>query len=384
MSQLQPLWTPHKTLAPTFNAMHDQRTLAQRLHLDLPLLLGLLLLSGIGLAVLYSAGGQDMALIIRQGIRLAVAFAAMFVLAQIPPRHLFFWTPWLYALGIVLLIAVLLFGDVAQGAQRWIRIGPLNFQPSEMLKISVPMMVAYYLGGRSLPPSFGRVLVAGVLVAVPTLLIARQPDLGTALLIACSGVFVLLLGGISARLITACAVLASAGAPVLWYLMHDYQRQRVLTFLNPEQDPLGTGYHIIQSKIAIGSGGLYGKGWLNGTQSQLDFLPERSTDFIFAVFSEEFGLSGVSILLAIYLAIVFRGLFITSQAQDSYARLLAGSLTLTFFVYVFVNIGMVSGILPVVGLPLPMLSYGGTSLVTVMAAFGILMSVHTHRRLISE
>jgi rod shape determining protein RodA len=279
---------------------------------------------------------------------------------------------------------VLAFGDVAQGAQRWISIGPLNFQPSEMLKITVPMMVAYHLGARPLPPTFSRLLAAGVMVVVPTLLIARQPDLGTALLIACSGAFVLFLGGISVRLIAACTILASASAPVMWYLMHDYQRQRVLTFLDPEQDPLGAGYHIIQSKIAIGSGGTYGKGWLNGTQSQLDFLPERSTDFIFAVFSEEFGLSGVLTLIAIYLAVVFRGLYITSQAQDSYGRLLAGSLVLTFFVYIFVNIGMVSGILPVVGLPLPLLSYGGTSLVTVMAAFGILMSVHTHRRLISE
>jgi rod shape determining protein RodA len=229
-----------------------------------------------------------------------------------------------------------------------------------------------------------RLLVAGIMVVVPTLLIARQPDLGTALLIACSGAFVLFLGGISVRLIAACTILASASAPVMWYFMHAYQRQRVLTFLDPEQDPLGAGYHIIQSRIAIGSGGTYGKGWLNGTQSQLDFLPERSTDFIFAVFSEEFGLSGVLTLIAIYLAVVFRGLYIVSQAQDSYARLLAGSLVLTFFVYIFVNIGMVSGILPVVGLPLPLLSYGGTSLVTVMATFGILMSIHTHRRLISE
>lgn len=386
MSKLQPIWTPTKSLAPTpsLNAMHDQRTFAQRLHMDIPLLLGLLLLSAIGLTVLYSAGGQDTNMVIRQGLRLGAAFTAMFILAQIPPRHLFYWTPWLYAVGIALLVAVLLFGDVAQGAQRWIRVGPLNFQPSEMLKIIVPMMVAWYLGDRSLPPSFMRVLVAGLLVVVPTLLIARQPDLGTALLIACSGVFVLLLSGISVRLIAACAILASASAPVLWYLMHDYQRQRVLTFLNPEQDPLGAGYHIIQSMIAIGSGGSYGKGWLNGTQSQLDFLPERSTDFIFAVFSEEFGLSGVLTLIAIYLAVVYRGLFIASQGQDTYARLLAGSLTLTFFVYVFVNIGMVSGLLPVVGLPLPLISYGGTSLVTVLAAFGILMSVHTHRRLISE
>ncbi len=386
MTKLQPLWTSQRSLAPTpsLNAMHEERTIAQRVHIDIPLLLGLLLLSSIGLAALYSAGGQDSGLLVRQGIRLAVAFTAMFVLAQIPPRHLFFWTPWLYAIGIALLIAVLAFGEVTQGAQRWIRIGPLNFQPSEMLKITVPMMVAYYLGDRTLPPTFVRVLGAGLLVAVPTLLIARQPDLGTALLIACSGVFVLLLGGISVRLISACAIVASASAPVMWYLMHDYQRQRVLTFLDPEQDPLGTGYHIIQSKIAIGSGGMYGKGWLNGTQSQLDFLPERSTDFVFAVFSEEFGFSGVLTLIAIYLAVVFRGLYIASQAQDSFTRLLAGSLVLTFFVYVFVNIGMVSGLLPVVGLPLPLLSYGGTSLVTVMAAFGILMSIHTHRRLISE
>lgn len=364
--------------------MDDNRSLPQRLHMDLPLLLGLLVLSGIGLAVLYSAGGEDPRLVMRQGVRLAVAFAVMFLIAQISPRHLDFWAPWLYVLGVVLLVLVLLFGDVAQGAQRWIRLGPLNFQPSEMAKITVPMMVAYFLADRTLPPGTMRVLFAGVLVVVPTLLIARQPDLGTALLIACSGGFVLFLAGMSVRLMAACALLASACAPTLWYMMHDYQRQRVLTFLDPEQDPLGTGYHIIQSKIAIGSGGTYGKGWLNGTQSQLEFIPERSTDFVFAVFSEEFGFLGVLVLLTVYLLVVFRGLYIAAQAQDSYARLLAGSLVLTFFVYVFVNIGMVSGLLPVVGLPLPLLSYGGTSLVTVMAAFGILMSVHTHRRLMSE
>ncbi|MDX1433580.1 MAG: rod shape-determining protein RodA, partial [Gammaproteobacteria bacterium] len=290
----------------------------------------------------------------------------------------------LYGIGLMLLIAVLVIGDVAQGAQRWIRLGPLNFQPSEMVKITVPMMVAYYLADRGLPPHLGRVLIAGGLVIVPTVLIARQPDLGTALLVASSGCFVLFLSGMSARLIAACAILASACAPVLWYMMHDYQRQRVFTFLNPERDPLGSGYHIIQSTIAIGSGGVYGKGWLNGTQSQLDFIPERSTDFIFSVFSEEFGLLGVLVLLSVYLLVVARGLFIACQAQDSYARLLAGGLVLTFFVYVFVNIGMVSGLLPVVGLPLPLLSYGGTSLVTVMAAFGILMSIQTHRRLMSD
>jgi rod shape determining protein RodA len=364
--------------------MDDGRTLSQRLHLDLPLLLGLVALSGVGLAVLYSAGGEDLNLVMRQGIRLTVAFAIMFLLAQISSRHLFFWTPWLYAVGIGLLVAVLLWGDVAQGAQRWIRVGPLNFQPSEMVKITVPMMVAYYLAARSLPPRLAHIIFAGVLVIVPTVLIARQPDLGTALLVACSGGFALFLAGMSLRLVGVGVILTAACAPVLWYVMHDYQRQRVLTLLNPEQDPLGAGYHIIESKIAIGSGGTYGKGWLNGTQSQLDFLPERSTDFIFAVFSEEFGLLGVLVLIGLYLMVVSRGLFIALQAQDAYARLLGGSLVLTFFVYVFVNVGMVSGLLPVVGLPLPLLSYGGTSLVTVMAAFGILMSINTHRRRLSD
>ena len=386
VSNLQPVYTPPASLtrSPALEGMDDGRTLSQQLHLDLPLLFGLLVLSGIGLAVLYSAGGQDLNLVLRHGIRLLVAFAVMFIIAQISPRHMLFWTPWLYTVGIVLLIAVLIVGDVTQGAQRWIRIGPLNFQPSEMVKITVPMMVAYYLVDRSLPPRLWRVLFATVLVVVPTVLIVRQPDLGTALLIACSGAFVLFLAGMSLRLIGVGGVLASACAPVLWYAMHDYQRQRVLTFLNPEQDPLGTGYHIIQSKIAIGSGGTYGKGWLNGTQSHLEFLPERSTDFIFAVFSEEFGLLGVLVLLGVYLMVVARGLFIATQAQDPYTRLLGGGLVLTFFVYVVVNIGMVSGLLPVVGLPLPLLSYGGTSLVTVMAAFGILMSIQTHRRLLSE
>jgi len=246
------------------------------------------------------------------------------------------------------------------------------------------MMIAYYIADRTLPPRLWRILVAAGMVIIPTVLIAWQPDLGTALLITCSGAFVLFLAGMRWRLIGLVVALASACAPLLWFLMHNYQRRRVLTFLHPEEDPLGAGYHIIQSKIAIGSGGLYGKGWLNGTQSQLDFIPERSTDFIFAVFSEEFGLLGAIALLSLYLFVVLRGLYIAGQAQDSYGRLLTGSLVLTFFVYIFVNIGMVSGLLPVVGLPLPLISYGGTSLVTLMAAFGILMSVHTHRRLLSD
>jgi len=362
----------------------EQDSLVQRLHLDVPLLLGLIALSGVGLLVLYSASGEDMRLVARQGARLAVAFAIMFVAAQVAPRHLFHWTPWLYVLGVVLLVAVLAAGEIGKGAQRWLRVGPLNFQPSELVKITVPMMVAYYLADAHLPPRLGRVLIAGGLALVPMVLVAWQPDLGTALLVASSGVFALFLAGMSWRLIALLGGLASACAPVLWLLMHDYQRRRVLTFLDPEQDPLGAGYHIIQSKIAIGSGGTYGKGWLNGTQSQLDFLPERSTDFIFAVFSEEFGLLGAAALLALYLFVVFRGLYIAVHAQETWGRLVAGSLTLTFFVYVFVNVGMVSGLLPVVGLPLPLVSYGGTSLVTVMTSFGILMSIHTHRRLLSQ
>ena len=363
--------------------MEERLSLFQRLHIDLPLLGGLALLSTIGLLVLYSASGQDTATLVRQCVRLSIAFAMMFVLAQIAPRHLAYWAPWLYLIGVALLIAVLLVGDIAQGAQRWLSIGPVNFQPSEMAKLTVPMMVAYYLTDRSLPPRIGRSLAGLALVVMPTVLIAKQPDLGTSILVASSGCFVLFLAGMHWHVIGMAGLVVGASAPLLWMQMHAYQRQRVLTFLDPEKDPLGAGYHIIQSKIAIGSGGLYGKGWLNGTQSRLEFLPERSTDFIFSVFSEEFGLLGVLVLLATYVLVVARGLYIATQAQDSYARLVAGSLSLTFFIYVFVNIGMVSGLLPVVGLPLPLLSYGGTSLVTVMAGFGILMSVHTHRRLLS-
>lgn len=354
------------------------------MHLDLPLLLGLGVLAGVGLAVLYSAGGQDMNLLMRQGFRLAVGFGVLVLVAQIDPRHLYHWTPWLYVCGIGLLLAVLLVGDVGKGAQRWLKIGPLQFQPSELVKVLVPMMVAYFLAERPLPPSGGRILAAAVLVVVPVLLIADQPDLGTALLIASSGGFVLFLAGMSWQLISAVVLSAACCAPLLWFYMHDYQRLRVLTFLDPETDPLGSGYHIIQSKIAIGSGGFHGKGWLNGTQSQLDFLPERSTDFVFAVFAEEFGLLGILCLLGAYLFVVSRGLYLSLNIQDVFGKLVGGSLVLTFFVYVLVNIGMVSGLLPVVGLPLPLMSYGGTSLVTVMASFGVVMSLYSHRRLLSH
>jgi rod shape determining protein RodA len=359
-----------------------RRSLAELLHIDLPLLLCLLTLAATSLFVLYSASGQDMAVIWRQSVRLGVGFAIMLALAQLNPAPLKRWTPWLFGLGMGLLLAVLLIGEIGKGAQRWLDLGVFRFQPSEMMKLAVPMMVAWYLSDHPLPPSWRRLAVAALVILTPTLLIAKQPDLGTALLVASAGIFVLLFAGIPWRLVFSAGALIAACGPVLWHFMHDYQRQRVLTFLNPEKDPLGTGYHIIQSKIAIGSGGLYGKGWLNGTQSQLNFLPERSTDFIFAAYAEEFGLFGILLLLAVYLLVIMRGLLIAAQAQDTYTRLLAGSLVMTFFIYIFVNIGMVSGLLPVVGLPLPLVSYGGTSMVTLMAGFGILMSIHTHRKLL--
>jgi rod shape determining protein RodA len=352
------------------------------LHIDLPLLTALLLLAAIGLLVLYSAGDQNVELLQKQSIRLGVGFFAMILIAQLHPRHLLRWSPLLYLTGILLLLAVILFGEEGKGAQRWLDLGLIRFQPSEMFKLTLPMMIAWFLADKRLPPSLPRLLVVGLLTLVPVLLIAKQPDLGTALLVASAGAFALFLAGISWYVIGTVGLVMAALGPMAWYLMHEYQRQRVLTFLNPESDPLGTGYHIIQSKIAIGSGGIGGKGWLNGTQSHLEFLPERHTDFIFAVISEEFGIVGVSALLCLYLFIILRGLFIASQAQDTYSRILAGALSLIFFVYLFVNTGMVSGLLPVVGVPLPLISYGGTSLVTILISFGILMSIHTHRKLL--
>lgn len=358
----------------------SQAVVLTRLHLDLPMLIALLLLCGYGLLVLFSATDQDPAKLDRQIVRLGIAFAVMVAVAQIPPVHLRRWSPLLYLIGVLMLAAVLVMGEVGKGAQRWLDLGVVRFQPSELLKVAVPLMLAWFLAERPLPPNGLRTLWAALLTCVPVLLIARQPDLGTALLVASAGAFVLFLAGLSWRLIAFLGLLGASLTPVLWHLMRDYQRQRVLTFLNPENDPLGAGYHIIQSKIAIGSGGVYGKGWGNGTQSHLEFLPERSTDFIFAVLGEEFGLLGILVLLGIYLFIIVRGLYIASQAQDAFGRLLAGGLTLVFFVYLFVNTGMVSGLLPVVGVPLPLVSYGGTSMVTIMAGFGMIMSVHTHRK----
>lgn len=366
------------------NRLSASRQLLQRMHMDFTLLLALFVLALIGGVVLYSASDRDTELLIRHALRLLIGFAIMFGIAQLRPDTIRHWSPWLYALGLVLLLAVLAFGDTGGGAQRWLDFGLFRFQPSEIMKLAVPMMIAWYLSLAAVPPSPLRLLVALGLLVLPTLLIARQPDLGTALLIASAGFFVLFLAGLRWSLIISALIALIASTPLVWnYLLHDYQRRRVLTFLNPETEPLGSGYHIIQSTIAIGSGGIQGKGWLNGTQAHLDFLPERSTDFIFAVFSEEFGLLGVLVLLLLYGILIARGIVIASHAQDTYSRLLAGSVILTFFIYVFVNIGMVSGLLPVVGIPLPLISYGGTSIVTLMAGFGILMSVQTHRRLIS-
>jgi len=356
-------------------------SILRRLNIDGPLLGGVLLICALGLVVLYSAVAQNADLWLQQCIRLVVALLTMLFVAQLPPDFLRRWTPWGYLAGLVLLILVLVTGEASQGAQRWLDIG-IRFQPSEIMKLAVPMMAAWYLHDRQLPPKWSDLLVVAVLIVVPTLLIARQPDLGTALLIAMAGGLVIILAGLSVRVMLVLGVSSIPGGYVLWQFMQDYQKQRVLTLLNPDSDPLGAGYNIIQSKIAIGSGGLFGKGWTNGSQAQLEFLPERDTDFIFAVMGEELGLLGVLSLLGLYLFVIARGLTIAVQAHDTYSRLLAGSISLTFFVYVFVNTAMVTGLVPVVGIPLPLVSYGGTSMVTLMAGFGILMSIHHHRKLL--
>ncbi len=362
----------------------EQQSLSQRLHLDVPLCFGLLVLCGLGLMVLYSAGGEDIGILIRQATRLAVAFVLMFLVAQLPPAVIERWSLWIFLIGIAMLVAVLWVGHIGKGAQRWLDLGFFRFQPSEIMKLAVPMVIAWYLSHKTLPPNIGNIIIVSLMIMIPVGLIAKQPDLGTSLLVATAGLAVLFISGIRWKFIMAFVALCSLCAPILWHFMHDYQKRRVLTLFNPEQDPLGAGYHIIQSMIAIGSGGIYGKGWLNGTQSHLEFLPERSTDFIFAVYCEEFGLMGVLLLLTIYLFIIARGLYIAMNAQQTYGKLLAAALTLTFFVYVFVNMGMVIGQLPVVGVPLPLISHGGTSMVTLMLAFGILMSIQTHRRILSD
>jgi rod shape determining protein RodA len=348
---------------------------------DIPLLAALLALAFSGLFVLYSASNENMDVVWRQGVRLGIGFVALLVMSQVPPYILRLWTPWLFGLGLMLLLATWFFG-VGRSTQRWLDVGVVRFQPSEIMKLAVPMMIAWYLHSRRLPPCLKDTAVASALLLAPAFLIVRQPDLGTALLVILSGCFTIFLAGLNWRVIAAGAGLAAASVPALWFVMAEYQRNRVRTFLDPNADPLGAGWNIIQSKIAVGSGGLMGKGWLNGTQSHLEFIPERHTDFILAVLSEEFGLLGVLLLFGLYLFIVGRCLYIASVARSTFARLLAGSLGLTFFVYVLVNGGMVAGMLPVVGVPLPLVSYGGTSIVTLLAGFGILMSIYGHRNFI--
>ena len=351
----------------------------ERLHIDLALMSGLFLLATIAMVVLYSASGQDFMVLVRQFMRLCLAVAIMVGVAQVHPRHLHFAGPILYSAGVLMLLAVLLFGKISMGAQRWLDLGVIRFQPSELTKISTPMMVAWFLAQEQPPARLRTFALALLVILVPTLLIAKQPDLGTAILVATSGLAVVFLAGLPWLYIFSAGAIGLSLLPIGWRFLHGYQKDRILMLLNPEADPMGRGYHIIQSKIAIGSGGLQGKGWLHGTQVHLEFLPESSTDFIFAVLAEEFGLIGCLGLLFAYFLILARCLYIVTQTQDRFSRYLAGALTLTFFVYVFVNVGMVIGILPVVGVPLPLVSYGGTSTVTLLAGFGILMSVQTHR-----
>jgi rod shape determining protein RodA len=354
------------------------------LKLDGPLIVGLALVAAYGLIILYSASGQSAATIYRTLGRLTLGTIAMLVLARVNPNFLRRTSPWLYAFGVFLLFIVYGVGHIGKGAQRWLDLGIIRFQPSELMKLAVPMTVAWFLHERALPPSWSTLLLLSAMIFLPVGLVAIQPDLGTAALIAIAGVLVIVMAGLSVRIMGGLLALGVAGAWFGWNFMHDYQRKRVLTFLDPQTDPLGAGYHIIQSQIAIGSGGVFGKGWMNGSQAQLEFLPERSTDFIFAVVGEEFGLLGQGLLLLLYLFVVSRALYLSTQTQDTFARLVAGSLALTFFVYVFINAGMVSGLLPVVGVPLPLVSYGGTSVVTLLAGFGILMALYSHRKLVSS
>ena len=357
--------------------------LQQRLHIDFPLLLAFLAIFMISLTAIYSASNSNIDAVVNQAIKILISISAMAVVAQFSPLSYGRVGPWLFLLCLVLLILVLVIGETRNGATRWLNIG-ISFQPSELMKIAMPLMIARYISSGALPPTVFSVGVSITIVLVPSYLIMEQPDLGTSILIAFSGLVVIFLSGLKKRYLAVAFGLFLAYLPLMWSNMHPFQKNRVLAFLNPGSDPTGSGYHLIQSKIAIGSGGLFGKGWLNSTQGQLDFLPERTTDFIFAILAEEFGFLGISLLIGIYLFIIGRGIMIAINAQDLFSRLLASSISLTFFVYVFVNIAMTTGLLPVVGIPLPLISSGGTSMLTIMVGLGMLMSVQTHRRLVEK
>ena len=351
-------------------------------HIDGILLSGIVLLMFTGLLVLFSASNGSYVRVSGQLMNMLVALGVMWLFANIPPHYLMRMALPLFVLGCALLIGVALFGDVVNGARRWLHVGVTRIQPSELMKIALPLMLAWYFNRNEASLKLRNYLIAALILAFPAALIVRQPDLGTTLLIIASGCYVIFLAGLSWRVITTLFVAGLASLPFLWSALHDYQRQRIMTLLDPTGDPLGAGYHTIQSTIAVGSGGLLGKGWMNGTQTHLDFIPERTTDFIFAVYAEEFGLLGNAVLLVLLLFVIGRAMVITANAPTLFARLLAGAITLTFFTYAFVNIGMVSGILPVVGVPLPLISYGGTSLVSICLGFGILMSINTHKKLV--
>ena len=352
-------------------------------RLDLALLGALLLLAVCGLATLYSASDGDTHLVLNQALRFGLGGVLLLLISRVPPTVLRNWTPWLYGASVLLLVAVAVLGQ-GRGANRWLNLGVMRFQPSELVKLTLPMMVAWYLHARDLPPRWLTLGAVAAVIAIPALLIAKQPDLGTAVLVVASGVFAIFLAGLAWWRIGLLLCAVAGAAPLLWHFMHEYQRNRLRMFLDPESDPLGNGWHIIQSEIAVGSGGWFGKGWHHGTQSRLEFLPEHTTDFVFAVFSEEWGLVGVIALLALYIFIVGRGLMIAANARDTYSRLLAGSISMAFFVYVMVNGGMITALLPVVGVPLPLISYGGTSAVSLLAGFGVLMSIHAHRRMMAR
>lgn len=360
-------------------ALRFGERILHRTRIDVPLAVALAILAGIGLITLYSASDLDLSMLMSQAARFVLGAILLLIISRIPPTLLRTWTPWFYFFSAALLVAVVVLGE-GRGANRWLDLRVVRFQPSEFLKLSMPMMIAWYLHPRHLPPGWKDIFIAGILIAIPSALIAKEPDLGTALLVAASGIFVLFLSGIAWWRVAIMLGALAGAAPIAWHFLHGYQRQRVLTFLHPENDPLGNGWHIIQSMIAVGSGGVFGKGWHQGTQSRLEFLPEHTTDFVFAVFSEEFGLIGVLLLLALYAFIVGRCLMIAANARDTYSRLLAGAIGMSFFVYVMVNGGMITGLLPVVGVPLPMISYGGTSAVTLLCGFGVLMSIHAHRK----
>ncbi len=356
----------------------------QRSHLDFMLLCGILMLAIFGVGILYSASGKNVMLVWHQMANFCVAFFIMLVFAQIPTYRYQPLVPWIFGLILLMLIAVVSVGAVNRGVQRWLSFGVFRFQPSEAMKLVMPMMLAWYLRDKSFPLHFKDLFISCVIIIIPALIIAKQPDLGTAILVVATGGFVLLLAGITWRLVLGISAVLAIATPIVWHFMHGYQKMRLFSFWSPETDPFGSGYNIIQSKIAIGSGGWLGKGWLQGSQAYLQFLPVRSTDFIFAVYSEEFGLIGCLLLFGVFIYITFRSLYIATNAQDTFSRLFVGSLALSFFMSFFVNIGMVAGILPVVGVPLPLISYGGSSLITFMASFGIIMAVQSHRKLIGS